>query len=189
LKNYLWSKHPRKQHQPSNDGRLLDNDIGIRGGEAIFSDIDDLWEDSSVLGICNAATLAPLEGMEKLRAMAWGGIGSGDAALDATKLFAVTFWPLDTNGPEWPTKPKSLELEGKLVGGLGSSWSSLILGEVIRVGEALGDAFGDDDGGWGIGAGKRGPENSWTLSMETGLVGPGLLVNGPEKACLLIFLE
>jgi len=83
-------------------------------------------EDSSVLGICNAATLVPLEGMEKLRAMGWGGIGSGDAALDATKLFAVeTFWPLDTNGLEWPTRPKSLELEGKLVRGLGNSWTGV----------------------------------------------------------------
>ena len=114
---------------------ILDNSIGILGGEAIFSNIDDLWENSSVLGTCNAATL-------------------------------------DTNGPEWPTKPKSLELEGKLGGGLGSSWSSLIWGEVIRVREALGDTFGDDD-----------------REQLTGLVGPRLLVNGPEKACLLIFLE
>jgi len=163
----------------------------IGRGESTYSDIDDLLGSSGGLDPSNAATLALLEGMEKLRAIAEGGIGNGDAAFDVTKLFrAESWWPRDTNGPEWPTKPKSLELDAEMVGGLGSSWSSFILGEDERGGEALGDTFGDDDdGSWGIDVRKRGPENNWALSTETGLVGQALLTNGPEKACLLIFLE
>jgi len=39
---YLQPKHPEQQPQPSNDGRLLDNAIGVSGGEAISSDRDDV---------------------------------------------------------------------------------------------------------------------------------------------------
>lgn len=40
--NYLYSTHPEQQPQSSDDGRLLANAIGVRGGEAISSDIDDI---------------------------------------------------------------------------------------------------------------------------------------------------
>lgn len=79
-------------------------------------------------------------------------------------------------------------------GGLGSSWSSFILGEEAR-GEAFGDIFGDNEG-WGIGTRESNPETSWGSSAEAmgpledkaGFIDIGLLVSGPEKACLLTFL-
>ena len=105
--------------------------------------------------------------------------------------------PLGNNGVEWPTKPSALgDLEVELSGGLGSSCNSLILGGDTKVGEALGDTFGDiigdtfgGDNNWVAGFRRRGPENNWGCSAETGLVDNGLLVIGPEKAYLLVFLE
>lgn len=65
----------------------------IGGGESIYSYIDDLLRSSGGLDPSNAVTVAPpLEGMEKLRAMAGGGIGNGDAAFDVTKLFRAESW-------------------------------------------------------------------------------------------------
>lgn len=78
----------------------------------------------------------------------------------------------------------------ELAGGLGSSWSSLILGEDVRGGEDIGDTFGGDESGWEIGFRKIGPEyNKWGCSDGADWLGCGLLFNGPENACLLNFLE
>jgi hypothetical protein len=165
---------------------LLERAIGVKGGEAISTTISLPWRASRGLDACEVVTLGLLEGIEKLRAMVWGGVGSGDAAFDTTDFFvAESTWSLDPKGAEWPTKSIGLEdLEVELAGGLGSSWSSLILGEDIKVGEVLGDV----DGTWDIGFRRRGPEYKWGLPTETGLVDHGLLVNGPEKAYLLSFL-
>lgn len=110
-----------------------------------------------------------------------GGVGSGDAELDTTGgnlLVAGCSGFLDTRGAEWPTRKDFVALLVWLPGGLGSSCSSLILGEETRGGEAPGDAFGEE--GWGIGIRGKPPEIGFTDN--------GLLVNGPEKACLFIFL-
>ena len=71
--------------EPSDDGWLVDKAICIRGGESISSDIVDLLGASSGLDSCNSVTLSPILGIEKLRAMAEGGIGNGDAAFDVAK--------------------------------------------------------------------------------------------------------
>jgi len=88
-------------------------------------------------------------------------------------------------------------LEVELTGGLGSSCSSLILGEDTNGGEELGDTFGEilgdtfggDENNWAVGFRKRGPENNCGCSAETALVDHGWDVIGPEKAYLLIFLD
>lgn len=151
-------------------------DMGVSGGDTALSTFET-WGVSKylVLETFNATTLWPLEGIEKLRET--GGVGSGDAALNTTEgnlLVMAASGFFNTNGAEWPTRG----LLDWLPGGLGSSWSSLIRGEETRGGEALGDAFGDE--GWGTGKRENPP--------ETGFTDNGLLVNGPEKACLFIFL-
>lgn len=88
-------------------------------------------------------------------------------------------------------------MEVELTGGLGSSCSSLILGEDTNGGEELGDTFGEilgdtfggDENNWAVGFRKRGPENNCGCSAETALVDHGWDVIGPEKAYLLIFLD
>lgn len=110
-----------------------------------------------------------------------GGVGSGDAELDTTGgnlLVVGCSGFLNPKGAEWPTREDFVALLVWLPGGLGSSCSSLILGEETRGGEAPGDAFGEE--GWGIGNREKPP--------ETGFTDNGLLVNGPENACLFIFL-
>ena len=168
---------------------MLERAIGVKGGEVMSSVVSELWGASRGFDACEFVTSGLVEGMEKLREMVWGGFGSRDAAFDTTDLFvAESTWSLDPKGAEWPVKSLGLEdLVVELAGGLGSSWSSLILGEDIKLGEALGDAFGDVDEGWEIGFRRRGPEYKWRRSTETGFVGHGLLVNGPEKAYLLGF--
>lgn len=152
--------------------------MGVRGGDGALSTFET-WGLSKYLALetFNVIALWPLEGIEKLRETI-GGVGSGEATLDITEenlLATVTSGVLNTNGAEWPTRE---DFTGLLPGGLGSSWSSLILGEETRGGEALGDAFGDE----GCGTGKRGKP------PEIGFTDNGLLVNGPEKVCIFIFL-
>lgn len=145
-------------------------DMGVSGGDGALSTFET-WGLSKylVFETFNVIALWPLEGIEKLRETI-GGVGSGDATLDITEenlLATTTSGFLNTNGAEWPTRE---DFTGLLPGGLGSSWSSLILGEETRGGEALGDAFGDE----GCGTGKRGKP------PEIGFTDNGLLVNGPE---------
>ena len=71
-----------------------------------------------------------------------------------------------------------MDFEAKLPGGgLGSSCSSLILGEETGGGEALRDTS------WGGSVEVMGP-----LADKKGFDDHGLLAKGPEKACLLFFL-
>jgi hypothetical protein len=177
---------------------MLAREIGVNGGEATSSALSGARGESKSFPTCTAIALWLLEGMEKLRGTN-GGVGSGDAALDVSKgilFIAESSWFLKVNGAEWPNKPGDFAaLEAKLPGGLGSSWSSLILGEETRGGEALGDTFGDEEG-WGFGNRESIPETNWgnsigemgPLADKRGFVDPGLLTNGPEKACRLIFL-
>lgn len=179
-------------------GLMFEREIGVKGGEVTLSGLFGTWGDSKCFATCNVITLWLLDGIEKLRETTNGGVGRGDALFDATEgtLFvAFISWLLYTNGAEWPTKPGDLDgLAAKLPGGLGSSWSSLILGEDTSGGEALGDTFGDEE--WGIGKRETIPETSCGNSVDVigpledkaGFVDDALLVNRPEEACLLIFL-
>ena len=178
---------------------MFDKEIGVRGGEVTFSAISEFWGASDGPETRGIFSFWPLEGVEKLRGTACRGNGNRDAVLDTTNLFvAERLGPLATKGAEWPIKLEGLEgFKVKLEGGLGSSWSSFILGD-DKKGEAIGDTLGgdDDDDRCGIWLRKRGPENNWGCVTETkgsladkpGLVDHGFLVNGPEKAYLLTFL-
>ena len=180
-------------------GLTFERERGVNGGEATSSALCGTWGEPKNFATCIAIALWPLEGMEKLRGTTNGGVGSGDATLDASKgilFIAESSWFLKDKGAEWPIKSGDFAgLGAKLPGGLGSSWSSLILGEETRGGEALGDTLGDEEG-WGIGNRENIPETNWGNSVDAmgpladkaGFVDPGLLINGPEKACRLNFL-
>lgn len=109
------------------------NDIGVKGGEAVAK----FLAPRLVFDISKSDALRLLVGIEKLRVIA-GGIGRGEAEFVIRGL--LTNWLLKPKGAEYPNSLDDLvELLG---GGLGSSWSSLIFGVEIKVGEAVGD---DDD--------------------------------------------
>lgn len=174
-----------------NHGWMFDKDTGVKGGETLAWGISEFWVVSRGLEIFIAIALKLLDGMEKLRDTTWEGVGSGDAEFDTNDLPLGCMWPLGANSDEWTAK--GLEDFGvELDGGLGSSWSSLILGEDTKVGEAVGDTLGDtlgEEGSCTVGFWKRDPENDPGGSVETGFVGHDLLGIGPEKENLLIFLE
>jgi len=99
----------------------------------------------------------------------------------------------DNKGPESPPELEEVVgLPDPILGGLGSSCSSLILGGDRDGGERRDDAFGDEDCGFkscgpdrGCGSSEveRGP-----LTGNPGFNERELLLKGPEKACLFIFL-
>lgn len=154
-------------------------DKGVSGWDAASSTFSGIWWVCKYLLVTfNTTALWLLEGIEKLRETMMGGVGSGDAELDTPGGNLLAVWCsgfLNPKGAEWPTREDFVALLVWLPGGLGSSCSSLILGEETGGGEEPGDAFGED--GWGVG--KRGKP------PDTGFTDNGL-VNGPEKACLFI---
>lgn len=77
--------------------------------------------------------------------MAAGGRGRGDAVCDGGEARVGTLGTcrLDTRGPEYPTKPG--RAAPTFAGGLGSSCSSLILGDVVGSEVILGVNFGATD--------------------------------------------
>lgn len=167
--NHLWFCADWELTSETIDtGLTLAREIGVNGGEETPSDFSTTFGDSKNLDTCNAIAFWLLEGMEKHRETINGGIGRGDAVLDAVEGFLfveVCSWFLNINGAEWPTKPEDFAgLVAKGFGGRGSSWSSLILGEETRGGEAVGDTLGDVFV-WGTGAWESNPDTIWGSSV------------------------
>jgi len=178
-------------------GLIFARDIGVNGGESTSPGLYDTWEESKSLETCTDMALWLLEGIEKLRGTIKGGGGRGDAKFAAPVeilLVPASSGFLD-NGAECPISTEGFAaLAAKLPGGLGSSWSSLILGEETRGGDVLGDTLGDEEG-WGFAPRDSIPETCCESSVEEmgplddkGFIDHGLLVIGPEKDCHLFFL-
>lgn len=129
--------------------------------------------------------------MEKLRGTVKGGAGSRDAIFDAS--LGILFeggcsWFLTTKGAEWVINDEFTVFDSIQSGGLGSSWSSVILGEDTGGGEALQDTFVDVDS-WETGTRESKPLKSSLLVGGPLVDKIGLLGMGPEYACLLFRLR
>lgn len=146
---------------------MFDKDTGVKGGETLAWGISEFWVVSRGLEIFIAIALKLLDGMEKLRDTTWEGVGSGDAEFDTNDLPLGCMWPLGANSDEWTAKGLE-DLGVELDGGLGSSWSSLILGEDTKVGEAIGDTLGDtlgEEGSCTVGFWKKG-SREWSRRLR-----------------------
>lgn len=157
---------------------MSEMDIGDSGGEVKSSTWSRIWE----APMSNGFAFELRAGMEKLRGTINGEARSRDAILDASfglLLEGGCSWFLTAKGAEWAIEEEFRVFSAILSGGLGSSWSSVILGEDTGAGEALYDTFADVDS-WETGIRESKPLGSSLLVRGPLVDTIGLLGIGPE---------